>query len=66
MHPNIYCSTIYNKPGHGSNSMPVNREMDKEDVGAIHTMECYPAIKGQNNAICSNMAGPRDFQTEWS
>ena len=22
--------------------------------------------KEQNNAICSNMDGPRDYQTEWS
>ena len=30
-------------------------------------MEYYSAIKKeQNNAICSNMDGPRDSHTEWS
>ena len=28
-------------------------------------MEYYSAIK-KNNAICSNMDGPRDCYTEWS
>ena len=33
----------------------------------IYTMEYYSAIKKeQNNAICSNMDGPRDCHTEWS
>ena len=31
----------------------------------IYTMECYSAIKKeQNNAICSNMDGPRDYHTK--
>ena len=31
----------------------------------IYTMEYYSAIKKeQNNAICSNMDGPRDCHTE--
>ena len=33
----------------------------------IYTMEYYSAIKKQwNNAICSNMDGPRDYHTKWS
>ena len=32
-----------------------------------YTMDYYSAIKKeQNNAICSNMDGPRDCHTEWS
>ena len=31
----------------------------------IYTMEYYSAIKKEeNNAICSNMGGPRDYHTE--
>ena len=30
-----------------------------------HTMEYYSAMKGWNEAICSNMDGPRDYHTEW-
>lgn len=29
-------------------------------------MEYYSAIKKGNNAICSNVNVPRDYQTEWS
>ena len=33
----------------------------------IHTMEYHPAIKKeQNNAICSNMDGPRDYYSKWN
>ena len=33
----------------------------------IHKTEYYSAIKKeQSNAICSNMDGPRDYQTKWS
>ena len=46
--------------------MSINKWVDKEDVVYIHN-EYYSAIKKeQNNAICSNMDGPRDDHTEWS
>ena len=33
----------------------------------IYTMEYNLAIKKEwNNAICSNMDGPRDYDTKWS
>ena len=33
----------------------------------IYTMAYYSAInKERNNAICSNMDGPRDYNTKWS
>ena len=33
----------------------------------IYTMEYYSGIKKEwNNAICSNMNGPRSFHTKWS
>ena len=33
----------------------------------IHTMEYYPATKKEwNNAICSNMDGPRDYHSKWN
>ena len=33
----------------------------------IHTMEYYSAIKKEwNNAISSNMDGPRDYHIKWS
>ena len=32
----------------------------------IYTMDYYSAIKKNNNAICSNMGGPRDYHSKWS
>ena len=33
----------------------------------IYTMEYYLAIKKEwNNAICSNMDGPRGYHSKWS
>ena len=47
--------------------------MDKEDVVYIHTHTHTHTHtmninhkKEWNNAICSNMDGPRDSHTEWS
>ena len=48
--------------------------MDKEDAVYTHThththipkMEYYSAIKRNNNAICSNTDGSRNYNTKWS
>ena len=33
----------------------------------VYTVESYSAIKKEgNNAICSNMDGPRDYHIKWS
>ena len=47
--------------------MTVNRWMDKEDVCVYIIYYCYhSARKRWNNAMCSNMDGPRDNHTKWS
>ena len=40
--------------------------MDKEDVVYIHNGILLSHKKEWNNAICSNMGGPRDYHTKWS
>ena len=35
MHPNVHCSTIYNSQVMEATYMPIDRQMDKEDV--VHT-----------------------------
>jgi len=40
--------------------------MDKEDVVHIYNGILLSHKKQTNNAICNNMDGPRDSQTEWS
>jgi len=39
--------------------------MDKEDAVDIYNGILLSHKKEQNNAICSNMGGPRDCHTEW-
>ena len=41
--------------------MSINREMDKEDVVHIYITTLLSNKKEQNNAICNNMDGPRDY-----
>ena len=54
--------------------MPINRGIEREDAVCIHSgilrasiplpVEYYRHRKEQNNAICSNMGGPRDYYTK--
>ena len=44
--------------------MSINRGMDKEDVVHIYCGILLSHKKERNNAICSNMDGPRDCHTE--
>ena len=46
--------------------MPINRAMDKEDVVHIYNGILLSHKKEWNNAIWSNMDGPRDYHTKWS
>ena len=45
--------------------MPTDRGIDKEDVVHIYN-GILLSHKKLNNAICSNMDGPRDDHTKWS
>ena len=46
--------------------MSISRWMDKEDVAYLYNGILLSHKKEQNNAICSNMDGPRDCHTERS
>ena len=46
--------------------MPIDGGMDKEDVVHIHNGILLSYKKEWNNAIYSDMDGPRDCHTEWS
>ena len=46
--------------------MSINRGIDKEDVVHIYNGILLSHTKEWNNAICSNMNGPRDYHTKWS
>ena len=61
MHPNVHSSTIYNSQDMEAPKYPSTDEWIKKMWG-IYTMKHYSAIK--NNAICSNMDGPRDYHTK--
>ena len=40
--------------------------MDREDVVRMHNGISLGHYKECNNAICSNMDGPRDYHNKWS
>ena len=66
MYPYVHSSTAHNSQVVETTQMSINRWMDKEDV--VHT---YNGIflshkREQNNAICSNTDGPRDYHTKES
>ena len=46
--------------------MSIDRGMDKEDVVHIYSEVLLSHKKEWNNAICSNIDGPRDYYTKWS
>ena len=46
--------------------MSIKRGMDKEDVVHIYNGILLSHKREQNNAICSNMNGPRNCHTEWN
>ena len=46
--------------------MSIDKWMDKEDVVRIHNWIALSRKKDWNNAVCSNMDGPRDYHTKWS
>ena len=45
--------------------MSIDRGMDKEDVVHIYNGILLSYKKEWNNAICSNMVGPRGYHTKW-
>ena len=46
--------------------MSTDRGTDKDNVVHIHCGILFSQRKEWNNAICSNMDGPRDYHTKWS
>ena len=46
--------------------MSINRGMDKEDMVHTYNRILLSHKKEQNNAICSNMDGTRDYHTKSS
>ena len=46
--------------------MSIDRWMDKEDVVHIYSGILFSHKNEQNNAICSDVGGPRDCHTKWS
>ena len=45
--------------------MSITQGMDKEDVVHVYNEILRSHKKEWNNAICSDMDGPRDCHTEW-
>ena len=46
--------------------MSIDRCMDKEEMVHIYSETRLSHKKQKNNAICSNMDGPRNYHTKWT
>ena len=65
MHPCVHHSTVYNSQNIKQPKCPSTDEWIKNVVN-IYNGKLLSHKKGWNNAICSNMDGPRDYYTKWS
>jgi len=65
-YPSVYCSIIYKSRDMEAMQISINRGMDQEYVVHIYSGIPLSHKKEWNNVIGSNMAGPRDYHTEWS
>ena len=64
MHPNVHAALFTAAKTWKQPKYPPTEEWIK--MWYLNTMENYLAIKEQNNTICSNIYGPRDYHTKWS
>ena len=46
--------------------MSMDRWMDKENVVYVYNGVLFSHQKAWNNAICSNIDGPRDYHIKWN
>ena len=65
MRLSVYWGTIYNNQDTEAIEMSIARCIDKENVVYIH-MILLSHKKEWNNAMCSNMDGPRGYHTMWN
>ena len=65
-HPSVHSSPVYGSQDMEATIMSVDRWRDKENVVCIHSVILLSHKKEWNNAIFSNMDGPRDYHTKWS
>ena len=62
MNQSFHSSTIYNSQDMEATEMPIDREMDKEDVVYIYNGISHSHTKKEwNTAVYSHLGGPRDF-----
>ena len=59
-----HCNIIYNSQDMEETKMSINRGLDKEEVVRIYSGILFIHKKAWNNAICSNMDGPRNYNTK--
>ena len=63
MHPSVHSSTVHNSQDLETAQVPVNRLMDK-DVVHVYSAVFLSHKNDRNNAICSNVDGPREYYTK--
>ena len=66
MHLSVYRGTVCNNQDMEATWMSINGGLDKEDVVPTYNGILHSHIKAWNNAICSNIDGPKNYHTKWS
>ena len=64
MYPSVRSSTAYNRQDVEAAYMSIHRRMDKED--SLYGGILFSHGNNWNNAVCSNIDGPRDYHTKWN
>ena len=64
MYPSVHCNTIYNNQDTEETYISIDRWMHKDVIHKYNEILLHHK-KEQNNAICSNMDGPKDYHTKW-
>ena len=65
-HPYVCSTTTHHCQVMEKTCMSIDRWMNQEDVVHIHSGTLVSHEEEQNDVICSNVEGPRDYHTKWS
>ena len=65
-HPYAHSGTIYNSQDIVATKVSSDRWMDREDVVSLYRGILVSHKREWNHANCSNIDGPRNYQTKWS
>ena len=66
MHPSVHSGTVYNSQDKEATYTSINRWLDKQNVAHIYVQWSITQPEKEQNVICSNTDGYRDYHTKSS